>query len=134
MFDPTKISILTKSCIINGNSQTCDKIKICFQASIKPEKSGSSIGKNHWSCFYFKDQTFHAMWRYVVLFNVTKHLEKPIHNKLEYPLKAAQSYHNSIDFPLFDKINQSPSRNMKRVGTILTGFHRFIYFQKNYFV
>ncbi|XP_055489961.1 integrin alpha-2 [Leucoraja erinacea] len=43
MFDPTKISILTKSCIINGNSQTCDKIKICFQASIKPEKSGSSI-------------------------------------------------------------------------------------------
>ncbi|XP_078252866.1 integrin alpha-2 isoform X3 [Rhinoraja longicauda] len=43
MFDPTKLSILNKTCIINGNGQTCDKIKICFQASIKPEKSGSSI-------------------------------------------------------------------------------------------
>ncbi|XP_051866296.1 integrin alpha-2 isoform X2 [Pristis pectinata] len=43
MFEPTKLYILNKSCIINGNNQICDKIKICFRATIKPEKPGSSI-------------------------------------------------------------------------------------------
>ncbi|XP_072108597.1 integrin alpha-2-like isoform X1 [Mobula birostris] len=42
-FEPTKLSLLNKSCIINGISLICDKIKICFQATIKPEKPGSLI-------------------------------------------------------------------------------------------
>uniref|UniRef100_UPI00398ECA68 integrin alpha-2-like isoform X2 n=1 Tax=Pristiophorus japonicus TaxID=55135 RepID=UPI00398ECA68 len=43
IFEPTKLSILNKTCLVNGKSQICGQIKICFQATIKPEKPGSSI-------------------------------------------------------------------------------------------
>ncbi|XP_069780425.1 integrin alpha-2-like isoform X2 [Narcine bancroftii] len=42
-FEPEKLSILNNLCLINGKKQICEKIIICFQATIKPEKSGSSI-------------------------------------------------------------------------------------------
>ncbi|XP_067841746.1 integrin alpha-2-like isoform X2 [Heptranchias perlo] len=43
IFEPTKLSILNKTCVVNGKNQICGQIKICFQATVKPEKPGSSI-------------------------------------------------------------------------------------------
>ncbi|XP_072427729.1 integrin alpha-2-like [Chiloscyllium punctatum] len=84
VFEPTKLSILNKTCQINGNQLICGKVKICFQATIKPENSVSSINITYNATFDMSLKSSHATSRALFQTNHMREIQNDISvDKLE---------------------------------------------------
>ncbi|XP_043544245.1 integrin alpha-2-like [Chiloscyllium plagiosum] len=84
VFEPTKLSILNKTCQINGNQLICGKVKICFQATIKPENSVSSINIRYNATFDMSLKSSHATSRALFQTNHMREIQNDISvDKLE---------------------------------------------------
>ncbi|XP_067888867.1 integrin alpha-2 isoform X2 [Heterodontus francisci] len=96
IFEPTKLSILNKTCLVNGNRLTCGQVKICFQAIIKPEKPGSSINIRYNATFDASLKSSHATSRALFQTNHIREMQKDI--TVDNTLKC-----NEFGFYVIDK-------------------------------
>ncbi|XP_078406116.1 integrin alpha-2-like isoform X1 [Cetorhinus maximus] len=88
IFEPTKLSILNKTCQVNGNKVTCGRVKICFQATIKPEKHGSSINIRYNATFDVSLKSSHATSRALFQTNHMREIQEDI--KVDHTLKCKE--------------------------------------------
>ncbi|XP_059504546.1 integrin alpha-2 isoform X2 [Stegostoma tigrinum] len=78
IFEPNKLSILNKTCQINENWLTCGKVKICFQATVKPENSVSSINIRYNATFDMSLKSSHATSRALFQTNHMREIQNDI--------------------------------------------------------
>ncbi|GCB64658.1 hypothetical protein scyTo_0013369 [Scyliorhinus torazame] len=78
IFEPSKLSIVDKTCPVNGIMLTCGKVKICFQATIKPEKHGSAINIKYKATFDVSLKSSHATSRALFQINNMREIQNDI--------------------------------------------------------